>query len=373
MLIKGTQYRTIWLHPEEDTCIQLIDQRWLPHKIVIADIRSVDEMCIAIKDMWVRGAPLIGAAAAWGMYLATCEVPTSCARDFFFEEAYGKLLRTRPTAVNLKWALDEMLKSITGNDSIIESKWYGRTRAQWITDDDVKVNSAIGEHGLPIIEALHAQNPDRPVNIMTHCNAGWLATVDRGTATAPIYLAHEKGIPVHVYVSETRPRNQGAQLTAWELQQNNIPFTLIADNAGGLLMQQGKVDMVLVGTDRTSITGDVINKIGTYLKALAAHAHAIPFYVAAPSSSIDFTMHDTLKEAIIEERSADEVRFAQGEKDGKIINVQLSVDNAPASNPAFDITPARYVTGLITERGIAQADINSISSMFTERISTVSK
>ena len=368
MLIKDTQYRTIWLHPEDDTIVQLIDQRWLPHKVVIADIRTVDEMCTAIRDMWVRGAPLIGAAAAWGMYLAACEVPASCARDFFFEEAYGKLLRTRPTAVNLQWALNEMLPAITGNDSIIESKGYARNRAKWIADDDVKINSAIGEHGLALIEAIAQKKSGEPVHIMTHCNAGWLATVDRGTATAPIYLAAEKGIPVHVYVSETRPRNQGAQLTAWELGENHIPCTLIADNAAGLLMQQGKVDMVLVGTDRTTVEGDVINKVGTYLKALAAHAHQIPFYVAAPSSSIDFTMQDAMREAIIEQRDPKEVLQIQGLIDQEIRSVWIAPEHAQAINPAFDITPRNLVTGLITERGICAAKRTDIEALFPERL-----
>ena len=368
MLIKGKQYRTIWLHPEDDTVVQLIDQRWLPHKVVIADICTVDDMCTAIRDMWVRGAPLIGAAAAWGMYLAACEVPASCARDFFFEEAYGKLLRTRPTAVNLKWALDAMLPAITGNDSIAESKWYARARAQWIADEDVKMNTAIGEYGVTLIESIAQKKRGEPVHIMTHCNAGWLATVDRGTATAPIYLAAEKGIPVHVYVSETRPRNQGAQLTAWELGMNNIPYTLIADNAAGLLMQQGKVDMVLVGTDRTSMRGDVINKVGTYLKALAAHAHQVPFYVAAPSGSIDFSMHDVFIEAVIEERAAAEVTHAQGLFQDKIISVLTAPEDATALNPAFDITPAHLVSKLITERGMCAASADALREMFPGRL-----
>lgn len=367
MLIKGKQYQTIWLHPEDDTIVQLIDQRWLPHKIVIADIHSVDEMCVAIRDMWVRGAPLIGAAAGWGMYLAACEVPASCARDFFFEEAYGKLLKTRPTAVNLRWALDEMIHALTGNDSIAESKWYARVRAQGICDMDVEANTAIGNYGFTLIAEIAKRKNGEPVNIMTHCNAGWLATVDRGTATAPIYAAAEKKIPVHVFVSETRPRNQGAQLTAWELGENGIPYTLMADNAAGYLMQQGKVDLVIVGTDRTTATGDVINKIGTYLKALAAHNHQIPFYVAAPSSSIDFSMHNALKEAVIEERSADEVLYIQGLHAGNIQQVLVAPPDAHAVNPAFDITPAAYVTGLITERGICAANPDAIAQLFPKK------
>jgi methylthioribose-1-phosphate isomerase len=364
MNIKGKHYRTIWLHPDNENIVQIIDQRWLPHKLVIADIKTVDEMCVAIKDMWVRGAPLIGAAAAWGMYLATVEVPASCARDFFFEECYGRLLKTRPTAVNLKWALDEMLKSISGNDSIMESKWYGKTRANWITEEDVKTNTAIGDYGVTLIEAIAAKKNGAPVNILTHCNAGWLATVDRGTATAPIYKAKELGINLHVYVSETRPRNQGAQLTAWELLENEIPHTLIADNTAGHLLQNGLVDLVIVGTDRTSRTGDVANKIGTYLKALAAHDNQIPFYVAAPSSSIDFNMRDAFKELIIEERNPNEVKYVQGLENGEIKNVLIAPESTPAVNYAFDITPSKYITGLITENGICAATEEGILKLF---------
>ncbi len=364
MNIKGKHYQTIWLHPDNENIVQIIDQRWLPHQFVIADLKTVDDVCIAIKDMWVRGAPLIGAAAAWGMYLATVEVPASCARDFFFEECYGRLLKTRPTAVNLKWALDEMLKAITGNDSIIESKWYGKTRAQWITQDDIKTNTEIGEHGVELLKNIAANKNGAPVNILTHCNAGWLATVDRGTATAPIYKAAELGIPVHVYVSETRPRNQGAQLTAWEFVENNIPHTLIADNTAGHLLQNNMVDIVLVGTDRTSRTGDVANKIGTYLKALAAFDNQIPFYVAAPSSSIDFSMRNAFKELIIETRNPDEVKYVQGLSEGKIKNVLIAPESTPAINYAFDITPSKYVTGLITERGLCPATEVGIIDLF---------
>ncbi len=365
MKIKGKQYRSIWLHPDNENIVQIIDQRWLPHKFVVADLKSVDDVCVAIRDMWVRGAPLIGAAAAWGMYLATIEVPASCARDFFFEESYGKLLKTRPTAVNLKWALDEMLESITGNDSIIESRWYGKKRAEWICDDDVKYNSKIGEFGLNIIEEIANRNKDKTVNILTHCNAGWLATVDRGTATAPIYLAKEKGIDVHVYVSETRPRNQGAQLTAWELGENDIQHTLIVDNVAGHLMQNNMIDMVLVGTDRTSAKGDVANKIGTYLKALAAFDNNIPFYVAAPSSSIDWKIKNAFQEIPIEQRDGNEVKYVQGLLNNKIESVLISPVNTPVSNYAFDITPGKFVSGLITERGVCAPD--KLELLFPEK------
>ncbi len=367
MKIKGTHYRTIWPHPEKDAVVQIIDQRWLPHQIVIAELQSVDDVCRAISEMWVRGAPLIGAAAAWGMYLATCEVPASCTRDFYFEECYGKLLKTRPTAVNLKWALDAMLKTITGNDSIMESRLHARTGAQMICDEDVKCNTQIGMHGLEIIKKI-AATKSGPVQIMTHCNAGWLATVDRGTATAPVYLAKEEGIDLHIYVSETRPRNQGAQLTAWELGENNIAHTLIADNAAGYLMQRGQVDCVFVGTDRTTGNGDVVNKIGTYMKALAAFDNHVPFYVAAPSSSIDWKITDAAKEIEIEERDQNEVKYVQGFEDGKIRSVLISPDFTPASNYAFDITPAKYVTGLITERGICAASATGLKELFPEKI-----
>lgn len=364
MNIKGKHYRTIWLHPDNDNIVQIIDQRWLPHKLVIADLTSVEDVCTAIRDMWVRGAPLIGATAAWGMYLATVETPASCARDFFYEECYARILKTRPTAVNLKWALDEMLKSVTGNDSIIESRWYAKTRATWITDDDVKTNLLIGDYGVKLLQDIAQQKNNGIVNILTHCNAGWLATVDRGTATAPIYKAKELGINVHVYVSETRPRNQGAQLTACELLENDIPHTLIVDNAAGHLLQNGMIDIVIVGTDRTSRTGDVANKIGTYLKALAAYDNNIPFYVAAPSSSIDFNMRDAFQSLEIEQRNPDEVRFVQGWEGNEIKNVLISPQDTPAVNYAFDITPARLVTGLITENGICAANENEIIKLF---------
>jgi methylthioribose-1-phosphate isomerase len=366
MKIKDKQYRTIWLHPENDSIIQIIDQRWLPHRFVIADLKSVDDVCVAIKEMWVRGAPLIGAAAAWGMYLATVEAPDDCDRDLYFEVAYGKLLKTRPTAINLKWALDEMLKSVTGNESIIESRWYAKKKALWLCDDDVKCNKLIGTHGTKIIEEIAAKK-NGEINILTHCNAGWLATVDRGTATAPIYSAKEKGIDIHIYVSETRPRNQGAQLTAWELLENDIPHTLIVDNAAGYLLQNQKIDLVLTGTDRTSLTGDVVNKIGTYLKALAAYDNHIPFYVAAPSSSIDFNMRDANEEIIIEERDPDEVRYVQGLANNKIQSVLISPVLTRAINYGFDITPARYVTGLITERGVCEASEEGIKGLFPDK------
>ena len=365
MKIKDKHYRTIWLHPDSDQIIQVIDQRMLPHRFEIMHLKTVDQVCFAIKEMVVRGAPLIGATAAWGMYLSTFELPGNCERDFYFEDIYRKLIQTRPTAVNLKWALDEMLQSITGNDSLEESRWYAKKRAEWICDDDVKANKKIGEFGLRLIEEIAAKKNNEPVNILTHCNAGWLATVDYGTALSPIYLAHEKGIKIHVWVDETRPRNQGAHLTTWELLQAGIPHTLIADNTGGHLMQNKKVDLCLVGTDRTSVAGDVCNKIGTYLKALAAFDNQIPFYVAAPATSIDWNMRNAFSEIKIEERNPDEIKYVQGLIHGKIDSVLISPQETPAMNYAFDITPAKYITGLITENGICEASEEGLKSLFT--------
>lgn len=367
MLIKGSQYRTIWLHPNDAQCICIIDQRYLPHQVNIREIRTVDEMCLAIRDMWVRGAPLIGAAAAWGMYLASFEVKDANERDATFKKAYDALMQTRPTAVNLRWALEEMLDAITGNDSVEESRWYAKVRAQWICDADVENNTLIGEHGMQLIKEIAARKNGETVQVLTHCNAGWLATVDRGTATAPIYAAKEAGIDIHVYVSETRPRNQGAQLTAWELGENNIPYTLIADNASGYFIQKGMVDLVITGSDRTSAQGDVINKIGTYMKALAAYDNHVPFYVALPLSTIDMRMEDAEAEAVIEERNPDEIKYVQGALGNAIEKVLISPVDAVALNYAFDITPARYVTGLITEKGICSADKPSISALFNTK------
>lgn len=364
MKIKDKHYRTIWLHPDNEQIIQVIDQRLLPHRFEIMQLKTVDQVCFAIKEMVVRGAPLIGATAAWGMYLSTFEMPGNCERDFYFEDVYRKLIQTRPTAVNLKWALDEMLQSITGNDSLEESRWYAKKRAEWLCEDDVKANKKIGEFGLQLIEEIAAKKNNEPVNILTHCNAGWLATVDYGTALSPVYHAFEKGIKVHVWVDETRPRNQGAHLTTWELLQAGIPHTLITDNAGGHIMQNKKVDICLVGTDRTSVSGDVCNKIGTYLKALSAFDNQVPFYVGAPSSSIDWNMRNAFEEIKIEERNPDEVKYVQGLINGKIDSVLISPQETTALNYAFDITPAKYITGLITENGICEASESGLKKLF---------
>ncbi len=363
MRVADRHYRTIWLNADGRS-IDIIDQRWLPHEFRIATLKTVDDVAVAIRDMWVRGAPLIGVTAAYGVAIAMGDD----ASDKNVDAVWEKLHETRPTAINLKWALDEMRKLLK---TLPEAKRPAAAyvRAAEIAEEDVELNRAMGRHGLEIIRKIAAtKKPGEPVNILTHCNAGWLATVDYGTATAPIYTACDEGIAVHVYVDETRPRNQGAQLTAWELANHGVPHTLVVDNAGGHLMQHGRVDMVIVGTDRTTADGDVCNKIGTYLKALAAHDNDVPFYVALPSPTIDWTVHDGVAEIPIEERDGAEVSFVQGKSaDGKITRVRISPEATPAANPAFDVTPARLITGLITERGVAKASPQGLKAMFPER------
>jgi methylthioribose-1-phosphate isomerase len=360
----GTRhYRTIWLN-EDGRSIDVIDQRWLPHEFRIATLKTVADVATAIRDMWIRGAPLIGVTAAYGVAIAMRDDTSDAALDCVWETLH----ETRPTAINLRWALDEMVRTLRPVP-LSDRVGAAYRRAAEIAEEDVGLNRSIGAHGLEVIRRIAAtKKPGEPVNILTHCNAGWLATVDYGTATAPIYLAVEAGIPVHVYVDETRPRNQGAQLTAWEMNGHGVPHTLIVDNAGGHLMQHGQVDMVIVGTDRTTANGDVCNKIGTYLKGLAAKDNAVPFYVALPSPTIDWTVHDGIAEIPIEERNADEVSLVQGRaSDGTIATVRISPDGSPAANPAFDVTPARLITGLITERGIAKASPEGLLDMFPER------
>lgn len=367
MNVNGTPYRTIWLKPDDPNTVQIIDQRNLPHEFNIEDIRSVESMAQAIQEMHVRGAGLIGAAAGFGMYLATLEASKAAAFDASLSASYNRLKDTRPTAVNLVWALDRQMQAI-GNASSSDAKIeIARRIAQEIADEDAEYCRRIGEHGLQLIQEIASRKPDQPINILTHCNAGWLAFVDYGSATSPIYAAHDAGLPVHVYVDETRPRNQGARLTAWELGQHGVPHTIIADNVGGHLMQRGLVDLVLTGTDRTAVSGDVANKIGTYLKALAAKDNNVPFYVALPSSTFDWTIRDGVKDIPIEQRGGEEVSYAQGFCDGQVKRVRLSPETSPAANYAFDVTPARLVTGLITERGICQASENSIRELFPEK------
>ncbi|MGV0908118.1 S-methyl-5-thioribose-1-phosphate isomerase [Martelella sp. FOR1707] len=360
MKVGDKHYRTIWPH-QDGRSVEIIDQRWLPHDFRVVTLSTVDEIATAIADMWVRGAPLIGVTAAYGVAIAMADDPS----DTNLDATYNKLHATRPTAINLKWALDEMRHTLS-NVATEKRAETAYRRAAEIADEDVELNRAIGRHGLEIIKEIAAKKkPGEPVNILTHCNAGWLATVDYGTATAPIYLAMEAGIPVHVFVDETRPRNQGAYLTAWEMDGHGVPHDLIVDNAGGHLMQHGEIDMVIVGTDRTTASGDVCNKIGTYLKALAAKDNGVPFYVALPSPTIDWTVNDGVAEIPIEERNSDEVSFVQGENaEGEIISVRISPKGSPARNPAFDVTPARLVTGLITERGVAEASSAGLARLF---------
>jgi methylthioribose-1-phosphate isomerase len=363
MKVDGKSTRTIWLEPD-GWSVGVIDQTALPHRYVTARLTNLAEAAHAIRAMVIRGAPLIGATAAYGMCLALRED----ASDEALERAYATLLAARPTAINLKWALEEMMAAVR-NRPRAERTAAAYRRAAEISDEDVAINKAIGRNGLPLIEAVAARKkPGEPVNVLTHCNAGWLATVDVGTATAPIYLAHDKGIDVHVFADETRPRNQGASLTAWELGQHGVPHTLIADNTGGHLMQHGLVDLVIVGTDRVTANGDVCNKIGTYLKALAAHDNNVPFYVALPSPTIDFSIGDGVAEIPIEQRGAEEVATMTGRTaDGRIETVRVAPDGSPVANYAFDVTPARLVTGLITERGVLAASRPALAGAFPER------
>ena len=364
MKVDGVPYRTIWLE-NDGWSVGIIDQTRMPHVFTTVKLTELGDAAHAIKDMLVRGAPLIGATAAYGVCLALRED----ASDAALANAYVVLMATRPTAINLRWALDEMRQTLTPLDPA-ERVAAAYKRAADICDEDVEINASIGRNGLEIIKRIAANKPaGEPVNVLTHCNAGWLATVDWGTATAPVYMAHDAGIPVHVWVDETRPRNQGASLTAWELGHHGVPHTVIVDNAGGHLMQHGKVDLVITGTDRTTATGDVCNKIGTYLKALAAQDNGIPFYVGLPSPTIDFRVADGISEIPIEERGSDEVSRLTGRTNaGAIETISILPDGSAAANPAFDVTPARLVTGLITERGVCAPNREAIAEMFPERV-----
>jgi methylthioribose-1-phosphate isomerase len=363
MKVDGTHYRTIWVEADGVT-VGAIDQTKLPHRFATIRLISLEDVARAITTMQVRGAPLIGAAAAYGICLAL----RADASDEAMERAYAMLLATRPTAINLKWALNEMMAALR-NRPRQERVAAAYRRAAEICDEDVAINQAIGRHGLELITTIAAaKKPGAPVNVLTHCNAGWLATVDVGTATAPIYAAHDRGIAVHVWVDETRPRNQGASLTAWELGQHGVPHTVIPDNTGGHLMQHGMVDMAIVGTDRVTANGDVCNKIGTYLKALAAKDNGVPFYVALPSPTIDFSVSDGLTEIPIEQRGADEVATMTGRTaDGRIETVRVVPDGSAVANYGFDVTPARLVTGLITERGVIAPNRAALAGAFAAR------
>ena len=370
MKVNGKPCRTIWVAPHNACCVQIIDQRWLPHRFVVEDITSVADMATAIRDMHVRGAGLIGAAAGYGIYLAALEAPQRSAADFMaaLERAAQSLQATRPTAVNLEWALGRQLQALRAAPPQIDVRIeLARTTAQAIADEDADYCRRIGVHGHALLAEISARKGGAPVNVLTHCNAGWLAFVDYGTATAPVYAAHDAGVAVHVWVDETRPRNQGARLTAWELGQHGVPHTVIADNAGGHLMQHAQVDIVLTGTDRTTYTGDVANKIGTYLKALAAHDNGIPFYVALPSSTFDWNMRDGVREIPIEQRAAHEVRTISGWHVDQEVEVLLLPEGSAAANFAFDVTPARLVTGLITERGICSASAAGVLGLYPEQ------
>jgi len=356
-------FRTIWLSPDDDSVVQIIDQRQLPHKYRVHDLCSWQDGVIAISDMYVRGAPLIGATAAWSLYLAALETkdPVSEIRT-----AADALLKSRPTAVNLAWAVGRVLAAVDAEQDSKKLIALTRHEAESICNEDIAISCGIGEHGLPLIEEISARKNGAPVNILTHCNAGSLATINWGTATAPIYFAHRLGVAVHVWVDETRPRNQGSQLTAWELSANGVPHTLIVDNAGGHLMQHEMVDLVLTGTDRTTRCGDVANKIGTYLKALAAKDNDVPFYVALPSTTIDWDSRDGVKEIPIEERDGAEVTDICGVSNGASTVVRTTAADTPVSNFAFDVTPARFVTGLITERGVCHASEEGLLGLFPE-------
>ena len=363
MQVDGRHYRTIWL-ADDGWAVEIIDQTELPHRFVARRLETLEEVADAIRVMRVRGAPLIGAAAAYGLCLALRDD----ASDERLDEACRLLIATRPTAVNLRWALDEMAARLRPLAPVARAK-AAYARAAEICDEDVAVSRAIGAHGARLIaDAWERAGGERPVNVLTHCNAGWLATIDWGTALAAVYVAHDGGVPVHVWVDETRPRNQGARLTAWELARHGVPHTVIVDNAGGHLMQRGRVDLCITGTDRTTARGDVCNKIGTYLKALAAHDNGLPFYVALPHTSIDWTLTDAATAAPIEERDPSEVTEVVGRAaDGSVVAVRVTPEGSPALNYGFDITPARLVTGLITERGVCPASLAGLLSLYPER------
>jgi methylthioribose-1-phosphate isomerase len=368
MQVPGEAFRTIWLKPDDPAVVQIIDQRQLPHRYVLADLKNHRDGAAAIKDMLVRGAPLIGATAAWSLYLAARQARSNstslAAQADAIRRAACELADTRPTAVNLAWAIQRVLAVLERAENADDLVAHLRSEAQLICDEDVQISRGIGEHGVRLLAGIAEGKNGQPVNILTHCNAGALATINWGTATAPMYVAQERGIPIHVWVDETRPRNQGS-LTAWELANRGIDHTVIVDNAGGHLMQRGLVDICITGTDRTTREGDVANKIGTYLKALAARDNGVPFYVALPSTSIDWAIRAGT-DIPIEERDPEEVTHVAGLSGGQLSVVQILGEGSPAKNYAFDVTPARLVTGLITERGICAASESGLGQLFPE-------
>lgn len=365
MKVQNKNYRTIWIDSKDESIIKIIDQRFLPHEFIIRDIISYEEMAIAIEEMWVRGAGLIGAAAGFGMYLASIEAIHHNNPIQFLQKAAQKLLKTRPTAVNLSYAVNRCLNALEDSNNIIAQ---AKITSQAIADEDAENCRKIGEQGVRLIEELSREKKGNTVNILTHCNAGWLAFVDFGSALAPVYEAHKRGIKVHVWVDETRPRNQGAKLTAWELQEHGIPHTIIVDNTGGHLMQHKMVELVIVGCDRCTRSGDVANKIGTYLKALAAKDNDIPFYVALPSSTIDWSISDGLAEIPIEKRQSDEVKHMDGiNKKGEWEEILIAPKESQAINYGFDVTPARLITGIITEKGICEASEKGLLKQFPQQ------
>ena len=370
MNVNGKHYRTIWIDADDPGIVKIIDQRWLPHQFVIEDLQTVEDVARSIREMHVRGAGLIGATAGMGMYIASLHADRGSTGAFVssMKKAGEILVATRPTAVNLEWAVKRQLKAIEACDGTADERIRQvKATAMAIADEDAGFCRRIGRHGLEIIKKLRDAKQGETVNILTHCNAGWLAFVDYGTATSPMYAAFDRGIDIHIWVDETRPRNQGAGLTAWELGQHGIPHTVIADNAGGHLMQHGMVDMVITGTDRTTYTGDVANKIGTYLKALAARDNDVPFYVALPSSTFDWNIQDGVKDIPIEQRDGEEVKYIQGLHEGELKKVLLMPEQSAAGNFAFDVTPARLVTGLITERGICDASADGVFGLYPEK------
>lgn len=372
MNVNGKHYRTIWLKDDDESVIQIIDQRHLPHRFIIEDLHTVNDVAKAIKEMHVRGAGLIGATAGYGMFITTRQIAESATDDETFmtklAQVGEQLKATRPTAVNLEWAVKRQLAAIGAVNGAKAKIATALDMALHIADEDAAACKSIGEQGLQLIREISQHKQDETINILTHCNAGWLAFVDYGSATAPIYAAHDNGIKVHVWVDETRPRNQGARLTAWELGQHGVPHTIIADNVGGHLMQHNMVDMVITGADRVTYTGDAANKIGTYLKALAAKDNDIPFYVALPSSTFDWEKRDGLHEIPIEERGSHEVHTMTGvDENDEIHRIRITPPDSPATNYAFDVTPARLISGLITERGICEASEDSVLNLFPEK------